>query len=84
MLIEQEQKFIDLFVEEQCKVLFEILHLMQCNSISANLQNIGGAGRAGIIQKNKFLSPDEKVLLITQSPTGYYRNTVNLTDYYKA
>ena len=84
LLIEQEQIFINLSLEEQCKVLFEIMKLMQCNATLSDLKKIGGVGQAGVLLRNKFLSPDEKVLLITQSPTGYYRNTVNLTDYYKA
>lgn len=81
------EKNIDLFeslsLEEECAVLYEVLHLMQCNSVLTNIELLNGGANVGKIQRNKKLSENGKCLLITQSPTGYYRNIVDLTAFYK-
>lgn len=82
-LKEKRDVFCELSVENQCTLLLEILHLMQCNSTSSNLTLIGGGSRAGVLTCNKKLSETGECLLITQSPTGYYKNIVNLTAYYR-
>ncbi len=71
-----------LSVEDQCSLLSEIMHLFQCNSTFANLKLIGGVPSAGVLTCNKKLSETGECLLITQSPTGYYKNTINLTAFY--
>lgn len=81
-LEEKRDSFEMLSVEDQCSLLSEIMHLFQCNSTSANLKLIGGVSSAGVLTCNKKLSETGECLLITQSPTGYYKNTVNLTAFY--
>lgn len=77
-----EEGFMALSIEKQCDTLFEILRLFQCNRTLSNLTSLGGGAHAGTILCSKFIKPTEKVLLITQSPTGHYRNVTNLLDYY--
>ena len=81
-LQEKENVFANLSLEDQCTVLLEILNFMKCDSTTANLTLLGGSAGEGSLKRNKFLKKDEKITLITQSPTGYYRSVINLTDYY--
>ncbi len=82
-LKEKRDVFCELSVENQCALLLEILHLMQCNSTTSNLSLLGGNSTVGKLTCNKKLSETGECLLITQSPTGYYKNIVNLTAYYR-
>ena len=79
-LSQKRDAFAALSLEEQCRVLFEILHLMQCNSVAADLTLLGGAAHAGVILSNKFVQ-DVNIKMIYQSPTGYYRKVVNLKEF---
>ena len=72
--------FISLSTEEQCRVLFEILHLMQCNSVLSDLSLLGGATHAGSNLSSKFIQ-EMDIKLIHQSPTGCYRRVVNLKEF---
>ena len=71
-------QFLKLTKEEKCCTLFEILHLFQCQSVAANLKNIGGAAHAGILVLNNDISALKEVYLINQSPTGIYGKSVDL------
>ncbi len=82
-LTSRRELFERLSVEEQCVILGEVLHLLQCISKSANLELLQGGKNVGVLTCNKAISPNDNVLLITQSPTGYYRNTVDLTAFYQ-
>lgn len=79
-LRQKRAAFVELSLEEQCRVLFEILHLMQCNSVTADLTLLGGAARARVILSNKFVQ-DFNIKMICQSPTGYYRKVANLKEF---
>lgn len=79
-LRQKRSTFAALSPENQCRVLFEVLHLMQCKSVSADLTLLDGAAHAGIILTNKFIQ-DNEVKMIFQSPTGYYRRIILLKDY---
>lgn len=79
-LRQKRDTFSSLSLENQCKVIFEVLHLMQCNSLSADLTLLGGVANAGIILTNKFVQ-DREVKMIFQSPTGCYRRIIRLKDY---
>lgn len=72
-------KFISLSVEDQCVALFETLRLMQCNSVTADLKLLGGAGHAGVNAIKKFVQ-GVKFKIIYQSPTGYYRRIIDIKD----
>lgn len=78
-LRQKREAFVSLSLEDECKVLFEVLHLMQCNSVAADLTLLDGGARAGIILASKFIQ-DMNVKMITQSPTGYYRHIINIKD----
>lgn len=83
LLLDKRYEFSLLDEKTQINVLIEILHLLQCNSVESNLSMVGGVPHAGKLLHSKKLVQDEEALLITQSPTGYYRETVNLTAYYR-
>ena len=72
------EKFIELEAEEQCKLLYQLLLLFACNSMSADLRAIGGVGQAGYIQLNKKLDANKKYLLVNQSPTGLFEQKIDL------
>ena len=77
LLKEKRELFLSLSAEDQCRVLFEILRLMQCNSVLSDLTLLGGAAHAGANTTNRFLK-DLRVKMIFQSPTGHYRQVIDL------
>ena len=77
-LEEGRDLFIKLSLEEQCIVLNEILNLMRCKPITANLTLIGGAGSAGSMKVNKIITNNESVKIINQSITGLFKQEVDL------
>lgn len=79
----KESAFIELCVEKQCDVIKEIMHFFQCNSTLSNLSGIGGKPTVGAVVIAKKIAEDKEILLISQSPTGYYKKSVSLTDFYK-
>lgn len=83
LLKSKENVFVMLNIEEQCSVIMEIMHFFQCNSVESDLTLLGGK-KAGKVRRSKTIDPDEEILLISQSPTGFYQKTVSLTGFYKA
>ncbi len=77
-LVENKDKFINLSLEDQCVVLFEILKFMQCNSVFSDLTKIGGSKNEGNLRLNKNIK-DKQVKMILQSPTGLYKKVVNIS-----
>lgn len=65
--------FENISLEYQCIVLNEIISLMRCKPITANLSLINGAKEAGRIGINKVISELESVKIINQSVTGLFR-----------
>lgn len=82
-LVAKKYAFCSMSECEQIYLLIEILHLMQCNSTNSDLTTIGGVSRAGSLLHSRKLLMNEQCLLITQSPTGYYRNVIDLVSFYK-
>lgn len=74
--------FTAMNMKQQVILLSQILKLFQCNPVEADLTSIGGRS-AGALRRSKKIALDEEFLLITQSPTGYYRDTVDLTAFYQ-
>lgn len=72
------ETFISLSCEEQCIVLNEILHLLQCTTQKANLKIIGGSDKAGNIQVNKIINKFNEVKLVNQSITGLFEQEIDL------
>lgn len=77
-LQKKEEKFIELPVMEQCKVLTEILKLTIIGGTSANLKAIGEAEHAGVMLIPKNINSAKEFLLIDQSVTGVYEKRTNL------
>ena len=77
-LLGGREKFAKITCEEQCVVLNEILHLLQCKPIMANLKQIGGSSLAGKIVINKFITNYGEAKLIHQSVTGLFEQEIDL------
>lgn len=77
ILREKRSLFENLTLENQCKVIMEILHFMQCNSAMSNLKLIESFANLGIIRTDKKIQ-DKKVKIIFQSPTGYYKKIIDV------
>jgi len=76
----KREAFAELSREDQCKIIFEVLHLMQCNSVLSDFSSLGGVAHAGKNFSNKFVQ-DMDIKMIFQSPTGYYRRVVDLKEF---
>ena len=83
LLKSKENVFVMLNIEEQCSVIMEIMHFFQCNSVESDLTLLDGK-KKGMVRRSKTIDPDEEILLIYQSPTGFYQKTISLTGFYKA
>jgi uncharacterized protein YbcC (UPF0753/DUF2309 family) len=78
-LVEKRDKFISLSIKEQCKVIIEVLKLMQCNSATADFTLIGGGSQVGKILTAKIVTGKD-IKIIYQSPTGYYKKVIDVKD----
>ena len=72
------ENFEKLKIEDQCMVIYEILHLFQCQSTLANLKLIGGPGNAGRLGLNSDITKYENISIINQSVTGIYEQAIDL------
>lgn len=79
-LMEKRSVFEKLSREQKSRVLVEVLHLMQCNSVISNFTLLDGSKYAGSISTNKFIQ-DKNVKIILQSPTGYYRKVISIGQF---
>lgn len=79
-LITGREKFINLTLENQCIVLFEILKFMQCKSGTANVEMIDGSKNSGKILTAKAIQ-DKDVKMILQSPTGLYHKVIDFKSF---
>ena len=77
---EQLDKFSELTVSEQCRVLLQILNLFANNAASADLKLLNGKAGVGIlrIQKNLDNYSGHRFELVHQSITGFYERKVDL------
>ncbi len=75
--------FVNMDTKQQLLLLVEMLHFLQCNSDTSDISAIGGPKNAGKLLKSRIINSKEEALLITQSPTGYYKNVVDLTAFYR-
>ena len=78
VLSEQADKFAGLPPEQQAELLYQIMHFFQCNSILTDLRVLGGKSSVGDIRMTKTISNWDKALLINQSVTGLFEQTVDL------
>jgi CRISPR-associated endonuclease Csn1 len=79
-LEEKKSVFEELSIENQCRVLIEVLHFMQCNSVTSDVSLIGGGNNAGKILTSKFIH-DKDIKMIYSSPTGYYKQIIDIKKY---
>ncbi len=79
-LAEKREKFVLLSMEEQVKVLMEILHLFQCNPVLSDLRAIGGVKTAGAKDLSKDITSKNILMMVNQSITGYFTKEVCLND----
>ena len=78
ILNEGRDKFISLSLEEQVSTLMSLLKEFCLENQGLNLLSIGGSKRSGVMQPNKNITDRQEVLLINQSVTGLYENTIDL------
>ncbi len=64
--------FLEKTEYEQVRILLEILKSFRCDSVYANLKDLGKTGTAGRVQINKKISGCQSAYLIHQSVTGLY------------
>lgn len=79
-LTEKRDKFIGLCLEDKCIVLYEILHMFQCQSGAANLKLIDGPGSAGILVLNNNITKLNNISIINQSVTGVFEKEIDLGE----
>ncbi len=76
------EQYINLGVNEQCKLLCEAIYLFQCNSVISDLRLIGGSKHAGKLLLSKVLSKNgnakNEVSIVNPSPTGLFEIEVNI------
>lgn len=68
--------FEKLSVEEQIKVIMEIISLSNTGPTSADLKNIGGSKSSGVMLNSKNLSKSKSIKIISQSVTGLYESVI--------
>lgn len=79
-LRENRENFINLSLEDQVKLLSEVLHFFQCKPVLTDLSLLKGSANAGVLSPSKNLSDDVPISIIHQSVTGFFTNEVCLND----
>lgn len=77
-LVNGRDKFVNCTLEEQCILLNEILHLLQCKPLTADLSLVSGSKHAGNFQINKVITNAKNAMLINQSVTGLFEKNIDL------
>lgn len=71
-------KFKKLSIEEQSETIMNIVPLLQCNVLVANLKIFGGGEKSGIVKISKNINPQSNICIINQSSTGLFEKQVLL------
>jgi len=78
-LTKRKDKFAELSLAEQILCLYEILTSTAIVAGgAANLKQLGESPSTGVMTMNKNISKEKELLLINQSVTGIYTNTIDL------
>jgi CRISPR-associated endonuclease Csn1 len=77
-LTSKRDAFAEINLEKQAKILSEILKIFQCNSIGADIHEIGGGYNVGRLSISKDLSKYDSFFMINQSPSGLFENRTDL------
>lgn len=72
--------FIDLNLEEQCKLLYNVFHLFDTTSSTADLSSIKGGKNAGKMLNSNMLSESDQIFIINQSITGLFEQRQGLRE----
>ena len=78
LLDEQAEKFTELPLFNQCKLLLEVLKLFKCDRQLSDLKQIGGSSFSGILRINKSLKKVKSAYVINSSVTGMYQYRTDL------
>lgn len=77
-LVHARDKFEQLEIREQCKVILQILQLSQLSNMGADLSLIGEAKKTGICMIGKNITDAQEFKLIHQSPSGLFETEIDL------
>lgn len=72
------ERFNSLSLDDQLRVLNQIIQLSRIGTASADLSLIGGAAKSGVLIMSKTISKCGEFRLINQSPTGIHGNEIDL------
>lgn len=67
-------------IEEQCRIIEEVLKLTLIGNTGANLSDIGGASKSGVMLISKTIKCEKEFKLIHQSVTGLFEKEVDLLN----
>jgi len=75
-----ENKFVENAIENQCIILLEVIHLLQCNPLAADLTLLIGSGKkTGVLLISKKIDSKSKLSMINQSVTGIFENEIQIS-----
>lgn len=74
----KKDKFIELELNKECKVLMNVLNLFKCNSVPSDISLIEGPKSAGIIVLNSNITKLQNIKIINQSCTGLFEQVIEL------
>lgn len=77
-LVAYRDKFSQMSMHTQGKLLLEILKAFRCNAQTPNFTELCGTGNVGAIKRNMNISKLKTAYLINQSVTGLYETKVDL------
>lgn len=77
------EKFCALTALDQCNVLLQIIAMLHCNAVNADLKLLNGKAGIGMLLTSKNLDNyrDHAFELINQSITGVFEQRINLLTY---
>lgn len=78
ILVDGEEKFKALSVEEQTETLYKLLSISSIEKANVSLKEIGGPAENGRIRISGNMTDRDELLLIKQSVTGIYQTFVDL------
>jgi CRISPR-associated endonuclease Csn1 len=81
VMVNGRKKFESMKIEEQCKLLGNVLHLFQCNAVLGDLTVIDGVKSTGKLRVSKKVQQDQHISLILQSITGFYEKKIPLAGF---
>lgn len=77
-IVAGKEMFEKLSVEEQCKVLLQILNLTIVGKAQGDLKKIGASANTGVMLMSKTITKNKECKLINQSVTGLYETEIDL------